>query len=555
MIRRSLYSPINTNPTDNGDPLSTIKTLAGVATAMDMDDVAAMVASRSVDCTFMDETTRILTQHVYSAFPSPPPLPTSAAAAASSSLVGAAPNDGADRISFLPDDTLRGVVSPLPVKDAARTTALSRRWRGIWPSIPLALADAHGPPPRRRRAPRPRRAPIHITGASMPAHPAGVARRLHLLAARGVQELVFVNRPTAAGEQLEIISGGGLFSCTSLTRLHIGFWSIPDTSVLPPAAVFPCLRELGLGCVAADERDLAFLIERCPVLEKLIVVASCCAVPIRIRSGSLRCVQVCSSVVPEITVGHASVLERLLLWQVCGKSSGPVTLSTRIRIGYAPNLRFLGFLVPGMHQLQIGNTLIKAGTKACSSITVPSVRILAVQVKLGTHIKAMMLPSFLRCFPNTETLYVQSEDDDIIHPRGRGLASISGDGQLDLKFWEEADPIECVQRSIKKVILRDFRGRRSELDFLRFVAERAQVLEKMVVEMAHGFSPWDQVGAKLKTFMDAAKWANRCCTLTVSDNPFSEEKGTPWCYLRAFDRSIEDPFDASKCVDGKCQSN
>jgi hypothetical protein len=32
---------------------------------------------------------------------------------------------------------------------------------------------------------------------------------------------------------------------------------------------------------------------------------------------------------------------------------------------------------------------------------------LAVQLKLETRIEARLLPSFLRCFPNVETLYIQ----------------------------------------------------------------------------------------------------------------------------------------------------
>lgn len=34
-------------------------------------------------------------------------------------------------------------------------------------------------------------------------------------------------------------------------------------------------------------------------------------------------------------------------------------MSFQIKIGHAPMLRFLGFLVPGMYKLDIGNTVIK----------------------------------------------------------------------------------------------------------------------------------------------------------------------------------------------------
>jgi hypothetical protein len=346
-----------------------------------------------------------------------PPVATSATvsnAAPAASPTSSAPY-AADRISGLPDDVLRDVISRLPTKDAARTTAFSRRWRGVWPSTPLVLADSHShslPAATVSRAlaahPGPFRC-VYLAGASVPAHPSEVARLLQLLAVKDIQDLVLANRPTTDAADLEtlVTLPGAIFACTSLTRLDICFWSFPDIFTLPPAAVFPSLRELNLVSIAVDERELTFLLERCPVLEKLVVFWSRRAVPICIRSSSLRCVHVCSSAVPAIAVGHASVLERLLLWGVQGENNGPVPTSTTIRIGYAPRLRFLGFLVPGMHTLVIGNTVIKAGTKACASITVPSVQTLAIQVKLGTHIKAMMLPSLLRCFPNTETLYVQ----------------------------------------------------------------------------------------------------------------------------------------------------
>ena len=109
-------------------------------------------------------------------------------------------------------------------------------------------------------------------------------------------------------------------------------------------------------------------------------------------------------------------------------------------------------------------------------------------------------------------------------------------------------PIECVQRHIKKVVLREFRGTRSELDFLKFIAEHAQVLEKMVIVLAHGNSPTDSVGTNLRTKMASANWANPRCELMIFQTLFHQQ-GTAWCYLAAFDLSNPDPFDISKCVD------
>ncbi|KAL6877587.1 hypothetical protein ACP4OV_012802 [Aristida adscensionis] len=256
------------------------------------------------------------------------------------------------------------------------------------------------------------------------------------------------------------------------------------------------------------------------------------------------------AMMPEISVVHASRLERLLLWEAWGWNADDLTrMSAKVKIGYAPELRFLGYLVPGMHELEIRNTVIKVGTKASPNTTVPSVQMLAIQVRFGSYFETRMVPSFLRCFPNIETLYVQSENPDFAL-----WGPTSSTGKISLKFWKEAGPIECIQQHIKKLVLRDCRGNRIELDFLKFIAEHAQVLEEMVIFFAHGYSPSDRVGTKLRTFMASAKWANGCCKLKVFKSPFHDE-GTTWCYQGASNPSNQDPFDISRCAEGKCQSH
>jgi hypothetical protein len=42
-----------------------------------------------------------------------------------------------DRLSILPDALLHDIVSRLPIKEAARTSVLSRRWRPLWRATPF----------------------------------------------------------------------------------------------------------------------------------------------------------------------------------------------------------------------------------------------------------------------------------------------------------------------------------------------------------------------------------------------------------------------------------
>jgi hypothetical protein len=121
-------------------------------------------------------------------FPDPPASP-------AARLSALPPNDAVDRVSRLPDALLGNVVSRLPVKDAA----LSRRWRGVWRSAPLVLVDADLFPATSAvssvLAAHP--GPIqcaHLTSSYLVEFHGLLPRWLQLLADKGIQELVLVNR-------------------------------------------------------------------------------------------------------------------------------------------------------------------------------------------------------------------------------------------------------------------------------------------------------------------------------------------------------------------------
>ncbi|XP_047057215.1 putative F-box/FBD/LRR-repeat protein At5g22670 [Lolium rigidum] len=458
---------------------------------------------------------------------------------------------GEDRISCLPDALLSNIVSRLPVKDAARTAAISPRWRRLRSSTPLVLVDAdifhdyvvgdghghdglidwRGLTRTVSRILSGHQGPfrtIHLTTVCNYAAARGgsaLVRWLHLFAAKAVEELVLVNFPrwpldnTLPAEVLRV---------ASLRRLYLGLWDeFPDTDHLPRGAhVFPHLLELGFCRTDIKDKDLDSLLQRSPVLEKLALILNY-ATPrnVRVRSRSLRCVLFWMSIADGLDVAVAPRLERLILWNDCPGACFDKSFRTRVKIGNTPALKVLGYLEPSIHVLEIRNTVIEFGTKASPTTTLTSVKILGLRVRFGMHRETKALPTFLRCFPKVETLHIMSAEAD--EPTGK----------LNFKFWQDVGPLQCLQSHIKKVVFKNFRGYRSELAFLRFVVERAQLLQNMVIVLADDSK--EGVAEKLKPLACSTKRASRDPKFMI----LVRKGGSPWSFRVASDLSKSDPFD------------
>ncbi|KAL6614989.1 hypothetical protein ACP70R_037259 [Stipagrostis hirtigluma subsp. patula] len=462
-----------------------------------------------------------------------------------------AADDGEDRITALSDDLRRRVVSRLPVQDAVRTTALSSLWRRVWHSTPLVLYDAHLHPddePARVAAvdrvlaahPGPFHT-VHLGSCHLRGHRREIARWWPILADRHMRDLALVDLPPGQLEELLTADmvlrlPADILRCAELEHLYLGFCVFPDTAYLPDGAgAFPHLRELAMISSGIQGRDLDHMLASSPVLETLALVDIGGPKRVRLCGQKLQCVLLGVSTAAKIAVVDAPRLERLIMWETIPPSHGGMP-RMRVKITRdAPELRVLGYLEPRVHKLRIGNTLIKADTKVSPRSIVPSVKILGLRVNFGVLKEVQMLASFLRCFPNIETLHVVSALAD--EPTVEHYA----------EFFRELSPIQCVRSHIKMVVLHEFHGDPSELVFLNYLSERANELQKLILvysEPAKLLAPMGQIEYFLQS-LAVQSWASETCmVLLMGCDPEVDLLD----FHRASNLSIDDPF----LQDGLC---
>ncbi|KAK1647656.1 hypothetical protein QYE76_065461 [Lolium multiflorum] len=319
-------------------------------------------------------------------------------------IPAAAGGEDPDLISLLPDCLLTSILSLLPIDAAARTTALSSRWRRLWPSTPLHLTDSHL-----------RRPSADAISHILASHRCN-AVRFHLLLTRpSAADLDSWLRTLALKRLQHLILAPpseplrlppSFHACRALTAADLTNCRLPAAAA--PAVSFPRLANLTLRHAYASPLALHALLAGCPALVSLSLDRVFGCRTLRVRSRTLRSLTVSVSLARRLSEAHeleledlvvedAPALERLLAHDV---NWGP-----SLRVVHAPRLDTLGYLGVGIPSLQLGSALFHAmrAVRLPAPAEFRTVKTLALEM-VDPQVKPVV--DFLQCFPCLEALHI-----------------------------------------------------------------------------------------------------------------------------------------------------
>ncbi|KAL4015731.1 hypothetical protein IC575_023325 [Cucumis melo] len=379
---------------------------------------------------------------------------------------------GVDHLSDLPQSIIECILTRLPIRDAIRTSILSRRWRYKWTTLTQLVFDddcvamsndgiyedliyfithvlfLHEGPIHK----------FHLSATYLQNTP-DLDQWLLFLSRKGIRELII---ELGDGEWFRVHSC--LFNCSKLTLLELYRCELDPP---PTFKGFLCLKSLKLHQVLIAPEDIESLISNCPLLESLALsyfdslVLNICAPNLKYLylEGEFR----------DICLQNTPLLVSISVALYMNDESEPFgdisDCNYEKFLGGVPYLEKLTGHVYFTKYLSIGNS---ARTLPVSYIYLKSIEL--HQVSFEDMNEILVVLRLITSSPNLEELQISGSANPV-----------AASEAPDLDFWENECPSNLTFGKLRVVKATDMSGVPHEMEFIKYLLRNCPVLEIMSI--------------------------------------------------------------------------
>ncbi|KAL9385830.1 hypothetical protein Peur_022840 [Populus x canadensis] len=396
-----------------------------------------------------------------------------------------------DRISSLPGHVLDQILSVLPIRDAVRTSALSRKWRYQWSQIPHLVFDTQCASITSQDQTIFKKNLVNIINNVLLLHNGPIYKfKLSHRDLLGVSDIdrwiLHLSRGSTKEFVLEIWKGeryklpSCLFSFENLTHLELF-----NCLLKPPSAFkgFRNLKSLDLQHVTLAQEVFENLISSCALLERLTLMNFDGFTHLKINAPNLQFFDI-GGIFDDVSFENTSLLTLVSIGLYANvKNDRHVSRGSSSKL-----LRFFVNL-PHLRRLEIQSYFIKylAISKVPSRLPKPCMDLnyISIRINFNDFEENSAALCILKSCPNLQEIEMlgRPEEQADVEPQ----TGFWGDGQ-----WK------CLFGQLRLVKIVGISGIRSELDCIKFLLSNSPVLEQMTVKPASIEGGWELVKELLR---------------------------------------------------------
>ncbi|KAJ4701867.1 F-box/FBD/LRR-repeat protein [Melia azedarach] len=394
-----------------------------------------------------------------------------------------------DKLSNLPAHVIDQILSQLPIKDAVRTSVLSKKWRYKWATIPHLVFDNLCVAISSQEQTLVKNKLVNIVDHVLLLHTGPIIKfKLSHRDLLGVSDIdrwiLHISRSSIKEFILEIWKGqrykvpSCLFSCQNLIHLELF-----NCLLKPPSTFkgFRNLKSLDLQHITLAQDVFENLISSCPMLERLTLMNFDGFTHLNIDAPNLQFFDI-GGVFDDVNFEntfHLALVSIGLYVNVKTDQTAPGNSCKLLRFFvHLPHIRRLEIQSYFLKYLAVGNVPSRL-PRPCADLNYLSVRINFNE--LEENLAALCL---LRSSPNLQELEM------LARPEEAGMGVLTN-------FWE-VDHWNSMFSQLRIVKILGISGIRSELEFINFVLSNSPVLERMTIKPASPEGGWDLVKELLR---------------------------------------------------------